>query len=118
MNVQSLHSREHPNITTMTPEEAEEFRKANKITVSGRDCPKPIRYFSEGAFPDYLTQTLAALKFTDPTPIQAQGWPVALKGRDVVGIADTGSGKTLAYLLPGNLILQLAYQYFVKLLFI
>jgi ATP-dependent RNA helicase DDX5/DBP2 len=29
-----------------------------------------------------------------------QGFPVALSGRDVVGIADTGSGKTLAFLLP------------------
>lgn len=38
--------------------------------------------------------------FTEPTAIQAQGWPMALKGRDMVGIAETGSGKTLAYLLP------------------
>ena len=28
------------------------------------------------------------------------GWPVALSGRDMVGIAETGSGKTLAFLLP------------------
>lgn len=34
--------------------------------------------------------------FQDPTPIQAQGWPIALSGRDMVGIAQTGSGKTLA----------------------
>jgi ATP-dependent RNA helicase DDX5/DBP2 len=39
--------------------------------------------------------------FTEPSPIQAQGWPMALLGRDLVGIAETGSGKTLAYLLPG-----------------
>ena len=31
-----------------------------------------------------------------PTPIQAQGWPIALSGLDMVGIAQTGSGKTLA----------------------
>jgi len=31
-----------------------------------------------------------------PTAIQAQGWPIALSGRDMVGIAQTGSGKTLA----------------------
>jgi hypothetical protein len=29
-----------------------------------------------------------------------QGWPMALLGRDLVGLAETGSGKTLAYLLP------------------
>jgi ATP-dependent RNA helicase DDX5/DBP2 len=38
--------------------------------------------------------------FKEPTPIQAQGWPMALLGRDLVGLAETGSGKTLSYLLP------------------
>lgn len=38
--------------------------------------------------------------FTEPTSIQAQGWPIALSGRDMVGIASTGSGKTLSYILP------------------
>ena len=38
--------------------------------------------------------------FTEPTPIQAQGWPIALSGHDLVAIAQTGSGKTLGYLLP------------------
>ena len=41
-----------------------------------------------------------AMGFTAPTAIQAQGWPMALSGRDVVGIAETGSGKTLTYCLP------------------
>lgn len=34
--------------------------------------------------------------FTEPTPIQCQGFPLALSGHDMVGIAQTGSGKTLA----------------------
>lgn len=34
--------------------------------------------------------------FKEPTPIQAQGFPLALSGRDMVGIAQTGSGKTLS----------------------
>lgn len=42
--------------------------------------------------------------FKEPTAIQAQGFPLALSGRDMVGIAQTGSGKTLAvrdpHLLP------------------
>lgn len=33
--------------------------------------------------------------FTEPTPIQAQGWPIAMSGKDMVGVAQTGSGKTL-----------------------
>ena len=38
--------------------------------------------------------------FAAPSPIQAQSWPIALSGRDMVGIAATGSGKTIAFLLP------------------
>jgi ATP-dependent RNA helicase DDX5/DBP2 len=34
--------------------------------------------------------------FDSPTAIQCQGWPIAMSGRDMVGIAQTGSGKTLA----------------------
>lgn len=49
---------------------------------------------------DYCLDVIAKLGFVEPTPIQAQGWPMALKGRDLIGIAETGSGKTLAYLLP------------------
>ncbi|KAG6383251.1 hypothetical protein SASPL_157006 [Salvia splendens] len=39
--------------------------------------------------------------FSAPTPIQAQSWPIAIQGRDIVAIAKTGSGKTLGYLIPG-----------------
>lgn len=38
--------------------------------------------------------------YSQPTPIQSQGIPVALSGRDIIGIAKTGSGKTAAYLWP------------------
>lgn len=38
--------------------------------------------------------------FEKPTPIQAQSLPLALSGRDVIGIAKTGSGKTYAYTWP------------------
>lgn len=50
--------------------------------------------------PDYIIQEINKAGFVEPTPIQSQGWPMALKGRDLIGIAETGSGKTLAYLLP------------------
>lgn len=41
-------------------------------------------------------QNIRASSWVQPTPIQAVGWPIALSGRDVVGIAQTGSGKTAA----------------------
>ena len=47
-----------------------------------------------------LTARLTELGFTQPTPIQAQAIPLALKGRDVLGLAQTGTGKTAAFGLP------------------
>ena len=38
--------------------------------------------------------------YTTPTPIQAKAIPEALKGRDVLGIAQTGTGKTASFTLP------------------
>ena len=49
---------------------------------------------------DVLLLNLLHPRQVKPTPIQIQGWPVALSGRDMVGIAETGSGKTLAFLGP------------------
>ena len=45
-------------------------------------------------------------KYETPTVIQAQSWPIALSGNDMIGIARTGSGKTLAFCLPGNAIVD------------
>ncbi|TFK49115.1 ATP-dependent RNA helicase MAK5 [Heliocybe sulcata] len=47
-----------------------------------------------------LLRSIYAQTFTAPTPIQSRAIPLALSGRDVVGVAETGSGKTLAYGLP------------------
>ncbi|HTQ08779.1 MAG TPA: DEAD/DEAH box helicase [Fimbriimonadaceae bacterium] len=47
-----------------------------------------------------LQDLLDKLAFVKPTPIQAAAMPVALQGRDLIGIAQTGTGKTLAFGLP------------------
>merc|ERR1712106_868063 len=54
-----------------------------------------------GGFPEYLLKTMRKENFTEPTAVQAQGWPIALSGQDLVSIAMTGSGKTMGYMLPG-----------------
>lgn len=38
--------------------------------------------------------------FSEPTPIQANAIPIAVTGRDVLGIAQTGTGKTASFVLP------------------
>ncbi|HWA63076.1 MAG TPA: DEAD/DEAH box helicase, partial [Caulobacteraceae bacterium] len=45
-------------------------------------------------------KAVAETGYTVATPIQAQAIPVALAGRDVLGIAQTGTGKTAAFTLP------------------
>lgn len=47
-----------------------------------------------------LMEVLARLKFVTPTPIQTQAIPLAIQGKDMVGIAQTGTGKTLAFGIP------------------
>lgn len=91
---------EHPNTANRPASEVDAYRQANEITVKGRDMPKPILRFEEGNFPDYIMKGIQAQGYSTPTCIQAQGWPIALSGKDFVGIAQTGSGKTLGYILP------------------
>ena len=56
--------------------------------------------FDEASMPEYILSEVLKQGFDKPTPIQSQGWPMALKGKNMVGISATGSGKTLAFLLP------------------
>ncbi|CAH8292730.1 unnamed protein product [Schistosoma turkestanicum] len=80
--------------------DVEEFRSKHKVTVLGHNVPRPLFKFSEAGFPSYIMSVIKKSKWDSPTPIQCQGWPVALSGRDLVGIAQTGSGKTASFLLP------------------
>ena len=76
------------------------YRQKHEITIEGTGIPKPCTTFEEASFPDYVLTEIKRAGFAAPTPIQAQGWPMALLGRDLIGLASTGSGKTLAFMLP------------------
>ncbi|XP_029480359.2 probable ATP-dependent RNA helicase DDX17 [Oncorhynchus nerka] len=91
---------EHPELQRMTQYDIDEFRRRKEITVSGTGCPRAMTGFHHAQFPQYVMDVLLSQDFKEPTSIQSQGFPLALSGRDMVGIAQTGSGKTLAYLLP------------------
>uniref|UniRef100_A0A672GFW5 RNA helicase n=1 Tax=Salarias fasciatus TaxID=181472 RepID=A0A672GFW5_SALFA len=103
---------QHPDVAHRNPQEVEQYRRAKTITVKGRECPNPIMKFHEASFPSYVMDVINKQNWTDPTPIQAQGWPLALSGQDMVGIAQTGSGKTLSYLLPA--IVHINHQPFLE----
>jgi len=92
---------EHPSVSSLTELDVEKIRRDRSITVmKGNKVPKPVTTFEYASFPDYVLDGVHAAGFKEPTAIQIQGWPVALSGRDMIGIAETGSGKTLAFLLP------------------
>ncbi|KAB1265300.1 putative ATP-dependent RNA helicase DDX5 [Camelus dromedarius] len=103
---------EHPDLARRTAQEVETYRRSKEITVRGHNCPKPVLNFYEANFPANVMDVIARQNFTEPTAIQAQGWPVALSGLDMVGVAQTGSGKTLSYLLPA--IVHINHQPFLE----
>ncbi|KAL7982483.1 hypothetical protein Chor_010081, partial [Crotalus horridus] len=49
---------------------------------------------------DVLCEACSQLGWKTPTKIQVEAIPVALQGRDIIGLAETGSGKTGAFALP------------------
>lgn len=58
-----------------------------------------IKFTDLGLRPE-LIEGIQRLGFESPSPIQAQTIPVALSGKDIVGLSQTGSGKTAAFGLP------------------
>ena len=76
------------------------IRKKLHIIAEGEDIPPPIKKFADMRLPEAVIEALKSKKIERPTPIQVQGIPTVLSGRDVIGIAFTGSGKTLVFSLP------------------
>jgi ATP-dependent RNA helicase DeaD len=58
-----------------------------------------IKFTDLGLRPE-LVEGIQRLGFESPSPIQAETIPVALSGKDIVGLSQTGSGKTAAFGLP------------------
>lgn len=63
--------------------------------------------FNEINIIDPIIKALNEKKYSNPTPIQEQTIPIALMGKDILGLAQTGTGKTAAFSIP--IIQQLHY---------
>jgi len=58
-----------------------------------------LDFYRLGIAPGIL-EILKKIHYTVPTPIQYQSIPIAIQGKDIVGVAQTGTGKTLAFGIP------------------
>src|SRR5688572_7466803 len=61
--------------------------------------PSGVSFAELDLAPEVLHAVLDA-GYTHPTPIQQQAIPLALEGRDLIGLAQTGTGKTAGFTLP------------------
>lgn len=85
--------------------------KRNKQYINPAKFIKPARmveeevYQSANSFADFdiqpiLKENVIAKGYINPSPIQDQAIPIALTGKDIIGIANTGTGKTAAFAIP------------------
>jgi len=84
----------------MTERDWRIFREDFNISTRGGSIPNPIRSWEESGLPQELLDAVRKAGYTKPSPIQMQAIPIALQGRDLIGVAETGSGKTASFVLP------------------
>jgi ATP-dependent RNA helicase DBP3 len=102
---------EHTLTRQMTSSAIESFRSEHAISLDPSEAGSqfnPIEAFeylrpSIDANCPFIMNYIEKKGFKNPSPIQAQCWPLLLSGQDAIGIAATGSGKTLAFLIPAML---------------
>lgn len=85
----------------------DEWRKEHDIVLKGHgkhtgatSFAPPYIEFTDTPFSSKIKSSLTGAGFARPTAIQAQAWPLAVEGNDLISIAKTGSGKTCGFLLP------------------
>jgi ATP-dependent RNA helicase DDX47/RRP3 len=71
-----------------------------KKNLPSTSAPLTQITFASLGLSESLVKACEALGWKHPTKIQAEAIPYALKGRDVIGLAQTGSGKTASFALP------------------
>lgn len=81
----------------MTETEVALLREELEVSVQGSNVPKPMTTFQASSLPSLLLKEITKVGFEKPTPIQAQALPIALSGRDLIGLAKTGSGTFMNY---------------------
>ncbi|CAH8457891.1 unnamed protein product [Heterobilharzia americana] len=91
---------EHEEISKLDETGVDALRAKLGLRVSGPSPLRPVCSFAHLGLDEPLMEAIRKAGYTQPTPIQAQAVPMAMAGRDVIGIGKTGSGKTAAFLWP------------------
>lgn len=68
--------------------------------MSPHTLQQPNSSFYDLGIAPKILEILDRIKFTIPTPIQFKAIPIAISGKDLIGIAQSGTGKTLAFCIP------------------
>ncbi|CAC5383092.1 DDX47 [Mytilus coruscus] len=78
---------------------ASEATSENNVVPENKEVEEEVTFKSLGLV-DVLCEACEQLKWKSPSKIQKESIPIALQGKDVIGLAETGSGKTGAFALP------------------
>ncbi len=76
------------------------MHKAANTNILPQGNSQPDRSFYGLGIAPKILEILARIEFKVPTPIQFKAIPLAIEGKDVVGIAQTGTGKTHSFAIP------------------
>jgi len=82
--------------------------KIDPANNSSKEDKNPAQDFYGLSIAPKILDILERIKFKVPTPIQLQAIPLAIQGKDIIGIAQTGTGKTHAFAIP--MVQQLAQR--------
>lgn len=88
------------SVRSQAESETPKTNEAEPSAESTSTNPPAPKTFKDLGVIDSLCEACDTLGYKAPTPIQAESVPVALQGRDLIGLAETGSGKTAAFALP------------------
>ena len=83
------------------------FKNDTKQSIAQVPAATDVSFYGLGIAPKIL-EILERIKFKIPTPIQLKAIPLAIQGKDIIGIAQTGTGKTHSFAIP--MVQQLAQK--------
>ncbi|APA14601.1 conserved hypothetical protein [Sclerotinia sclerotiorum 1980 UF-70] len=97
--LKSKQAKEPKEASPLSSPEPTEENQNNEIE-EGTEEEEVTKSFKDLGIVDSLCEACDTLGYKAPTPIQRESIPLALQGRDLIGLAETGSGKTAAFALP------------------